>query len=64
MRLEDICSIIVKDTGFYITRKSFTTFYSSADDFYEDAATRYLYEKEVVGIESMNDRIHIILEDI
>ncbi len=62
MKLGDLCPIISKEHGFYITDSIGETFFQDSDDFYEKPYARYIRDKEVIWIESKNNHLNIIIK--
>ena len=67
MILLDLCPIINKENGFYITdekgKSGFNTkFYQDSDDFYEQPYAKYEMNRTVDWIETKNNRLNIFIK--
>lgn len=64
MKFGDLCPIISKENGFYIIylKDKSEMFFLNSDDFYESPFAKYMYDREVIWIESKNNCLRIILK--
>ena len=61
--LGDLCTIIAKEEGFYITdlKDQSEMFFQDSDDFYERPFARYLMERQVYWICVKDGKPNIVL---
>lgn len=64
MKLDDILVIASKENGFYITdlQDKSEMFFQDSDDFYERPFAKYMYDREVIWIETKNNHLNIIIK--
>lgn len=64
MKLANLCPIIQKDNGFYITdlKDQSEMFFQDSDDFYERPFAPYLMEREAFWVETKGTHLNVIIK--